>query len=115
MMGDTYKLGNGFWINSKGTLFDLGLNEDLVVTDCTNFSYISGKLIVTKKKNVITIFSAIPIKENGKAKVNILASFSNNNPNIFADVVINDSCYTIDYNCQVTTCPIKHKLHPKIN
>lgn len=115
MMGDTYKLGNGFWINSKGTLFDLGLNEDLVMNDCTNFSYISDKLIVTKKKNVITIFSAKPIEENGKAKVNILASFSNNNPNIFADVVINDSCYTIDYNCQVTTCPIKHKLHPKIN
>lgn len=115
MMGDTYKLGNGFWINSKGVLFDLGLDEDLVMADCTNFSYISGKLIVTKKKNVITIFSAIPIKENNRNTSKILASFSNNSPNIFANVIINDYCYTIDYNCQVTTCPVRHNLHPKIN
>lgn len=115
MMGDTYTLGNGFWINSKGVLFDLGLDEDLVMADCTNFSYISGKLIVTKKKNVITIFSASPIEENNKRKVNILASFSNTSPNIFANVIIDDTCYTIDYNCQVTTRSVRHNLHPKIN
>lgn len=115
MFGDTYKLKNGFWINSKGTLFDLGLNNDLIISDCSNFSYVSNKLIVIKKKNVITIFSAEPIEKNGKKEANILASFSNNTANVFANVIIDNTCYTIDYNCQVTTSPVRQKLYPKIN
>ena len=95
MFGDTYKLKNGFWIKSKGTLFDLGLDDELIMTDCTNFSYISEKLLVIKKKNVITIFSAIPIQKKEKKAANILASFSNNNTNIFANVIIDNICYTI--------------------
>ena len=115
MNGDTYKLKNGFWIKSKGTTFNLGLDKNLIMVDCSNFSYVSDKIIVTKKKNVITIFSAIPIAKNEKKEANILASFSNTNTNVFANVIIDDTCYTIDYNCQVTTYPIRHKLYPKIN
>lgn len=112
MTGDKYVLKNGFWINSKGTTFDLLLNDSMVMLDCTNFSYVSNALIITKKKNVITIFSAFPTEDQ---KPNVLASFSNKNPNIFANVILNGICYTVDYNCQVTTSRVNRKLYPKIN
>lgn len=115
MIGDTYKLKNGFWIYSKGILFDLGLNDDLIIADCSNFSYVADKLIITKKKNVITIFSTVTIEKNGKKEPKVLATFSNSCSNIFANVIIDNTCYIIDYNCQVTTHPIRHKLYPKIN
>lgn len=115
MIGDTYKLKNGFWIKSKGTLFDLGLDTELIMTDCNNFSYVSEKLIITKKKNIITIFSGKPIENGEKKEANILATFSNNTPNVFANIIIESTCYTIDYNCQVTTCSIRNKLYPRIN
>ena len=106
-----YTLKHGFWIRPKETVFDLGLDENVIMPDCSNFSYISGKLIVIKRKNVITIFSAIPIKEKGKKKQKILASFSNTNANIFTNIIIDDICYTIDFNCQVTTQHISKPLY----
>ncbi len=115
MIGETYQLENGFWIYSKGTLFDLGLNDDLIVADCSNFSYVSGSLIITKKENVITIISSTPIDDGNTKKPNILAEFSNSNTNIFANVIIKNICYTIDYNCQITACPAHKVIHPKIN
>ena len=115
MKGDIYTLKNGFWINSKGNMFDLGLDDRIIMEDCINFSYIYDKIIVTKRKNVITIYSATPKIEKGKKKEVILASFSNSNPNIFADVIIGEYCYTIDYNCQITTCLAKKVIHPKVN
>ena len=77
MKGDIYTLKNGFWINSKGNMFDLGLDDRIIMGDCINFSYIYDKIIVTKRKNVITIYSATPKIEKGKKKEVILASFSN--------------------------------------
>ena len=115
MKGDIYTLKNGFWINSQGNTFDLGLDDRIIMEDCINFSYIYDKIIVTKRKNVITIYSATPKIEKGKKKEVILASFSNSNPNIFADVIIGEYCYTIDYICQITTCLTKKVIHPKVN
>ena len=115
MKGDIYTLKNGFWINSKGNMFDLGLDDRIIMEDCINFSYIYDKIIVTKRKNVITIYSATPKIENGQKKEVILASFSNSNPNIFADVIIGEYCYTIDYNCQITISPSKRRFNSKIN
>ena len=115
MMGNTYPLKNGFWIKSKDNLFYLGLNNDIIMSECINFSYVYDKLIVTKKGKNITIFSADPIEKDGKLEAKILANFSNNNSNLFANVIIDDRCYTIDYNCQVTACPVRKKFYPKTN
>lgn len=68
MKGDIYTLKNGFWINSKGNTFDLGLDDRIIMEDCINFSYIYDKIIVTKRKNVITIYSATPKIEKGKKR-----------------------------------------------
>lgn len=115
MLNKMYKLKNGFWINSKGILFDFGIDDEIIVTDCNNFSYVSNKIISVKKNDTITVFSILPIEKNGKKLPNKLASISNTNPNIFIDIVIENNCYTIDCNCQVTVSQIRHRLHPKIN
>ena len=103
MKETTYALKNGFWINVKGNLFDFGLNNDIILNDCNLFYYISDTLFFIKKENNIHIYSAIPEEEHGKNKAIELASFSNTSKNVFADVTIDNICYTIDYNCQVTS------------
>lgn len=115
MLGDNYKLKNGFSIYDKGGVFDFYFNDNIIVSDCINFSYVSDVLIAIKKKNVITIFSIVPLNENGILTPNILAKIENSYDNIFAKVVINNICYVIDYNCQITANTVRHKLNPKIN
>lgn len=114
-MGNAYKLKNGFWINVREGIFDLFLDDDLIINDCHNFSFIYDKLIVIKKGQTITIFSIKPEEKNGKKIPNKLTTFSNTSPNIFADIVIGEYCYTIDYNCQITISPSKRRFNPKIN
>ena len=111
MKETTYALKNGFWINVKGNLFDFGLNNDIILNDCNLFSYISDTLFVIKKENFnLGIESTEVVSTNFKAIE--LASFSNTSKNVFADVTIDNICYTIDYNCQVTSTSIT-KSHKK--
>lgn len=114
MINKKCELKNGFWINCKGGLFDLLLNEELIIKDCINFSYVSNALIITKKKNTITIFSIQPIKDSNGSHPNILAVMENSSYNIFAEIVISGTSYIVDCNCQVTCNPVNYNFHPKI-
>ena len=57
MFDSIYTLGHGFWIKPNETNFDLGLDEKIIKPSCSNFSYVSEKIIVVKTKRLITIFS----------------------------------------------------------
>lgn len=115
MSTKVYKLKNGFWINAKGNLFDLCLNDEIVVANCVNFSYVANKFIAIKKNDTIKLFSLKPIKNSQKYIPEELSCFSNMKSNIFVNIVIDSTCYTIDHNCQVTVTQIKNKLYPKLN
>ena len=115
MFGSIYTLSHGFWIKPNETNFDLGLDEKIIKPSCSNFSYVSEKIIVVKTKRLITIFSGIPLIIDGKKKAKVLASFSDSNEEIFANVIIDNICYTIDYNCQITTHPLPKPTYPNSN
>ena len=115
MLNTVYTLKHGFWIKTNETDFDLGLDGNVIMPSCSNFSYVSEKIIVVKTKKMITVFSGVPLIIEGKKKANILATFSDSNEKIFANVIINNICYTIDYNCQVTTHHLPKTICPNYN
>ena len=54
MFGSIYTLSHGFWIKPNETNFDLGLDDKIIKPSCSNFSYVSEKIIVVKTKRLIT-------------------------------------------------------------
>lgn len=110
-----YKLGNGFWIKQNETNYDLGLDDKIILTNCSNFSYVYEKIIVVKTQKLIIVFLGIPLTINGNKNVKILASFSDSNEKVFANVMLDNICYTIDYNCQITSHPLPKTIFPNSN
>lgn len=97
------KLPHGFWIGVNGPSFDLGFNENILKDNCVNFSYVSDILIIVKKKNVVSIFSAVSKFENGKSIPKKLGEFSCNSPKLSVEVIHDGYAYLVDYNCHVTS------------
>ena len=96
------KMPHGFWIGTNFDLFDLGFNNYILKDNCINYSYLSGRIIIVKKANVVSIFSAIPKQINGRTVPEKLGEFSYYSPNLYTEVIIGGYSYLVDYNCQVT-------------
>ena len=115
MYDSIYTLGHGFWIKANETNFDLGLDEKIILANCSKFSYVYEKIIVVKTQRLIIVFSGVPLTNNGNKNVKILASFSDSNEKVFTNVMIDNICYTIDYNCQITSHPLPKTIFPNSN
>lgn len=94
---------HGFWIGVNGASFDFGFNEKILKDNCINYSYVSNVLIIVKKKNIVTIFSAIPKLENEKRTPEKLGEFSYYSPKLSTEIIHDGYAYIVDYNCQVTS------------
>lgn len=115
MYDSIYTLGHGFWIKPNETNFDLGLDDKIILSNCSKFSYVYEKIIVVKTQKLIIVFLGIPLTINGNKNVKILASFSDSNEKVFANVMLDNICYTIDYNCQITSHPLPKTIFPNSN
>ena len=76
------KLPNECWIGKIGYRYDFWYKKSIILTDCIAFYYISEKIIVLKKDDVIHVFSTnIIVKDNYKtveklAEVSIYSNIS---------------------------------------
>ena len=83
------------------TDFNLFIENDLLLEHCTNFSYIAKKFFATKSGSNIYVFGTKVIKNGEKSSLEQLAVFSIKSPKVFVKVIIDETTYIIDYNCQV--------------
>ncbi len=104
-MSDYYKeiiqIPNGAWIAKHNNLYDFWYKEKILLTNCINYSYISQRLIVLKKDNVIQIFSTKIINRDSQDTVEKIAEFKCFKDIACVRIVCEQYVYLIDMNCQI--------------
>lgn len=98
---DLITLSNGSWIGKKDSHYDFGYKDKVIIPSCSNFSYISGKLVVLKKGDKITVFSMHIVKENGVETVEKILEFSSFSKVAYGKIICEYYTYLIDGNCQI--------------
>ncbi len=105
MFNDYYsnviKLKNGAWIGSKNLKYDFFYNDNLILAGCTNFSYISGKLVCLKKDSKIIVYSMNIVNLNGNDTPEKLLEFVAHSKLAYGKIICERYTYLIDGNCQI--------------
>ncbi|MDD2376077.1 MAG: hypothetical protein PHD15_00235 [Clostridia bacterium] len=97
-----FYLTDSIRIEGSITDFNLFVENNLILEHCTNFSYVANKLFATKSGSNIHVFGTKVIKVNQKSNLEELAIFEIKSSKVSIQVMINETLYIIDYNCQVT-------------
>ncbi len=104
-MADYYKeiirIPNGAWIARHNNFYDFWYKEKILLTNCINYTYISRKLIILKKDNVIHIFSTNIINKDNHDTVEKIAEFKCFKDIAYVKIICEQHVYLIDMNCQI--------------
>jgi hypothetical protein len=92
-----FHLNENIRIDGLTSDFKLYINNDLVLQQCKNFSYIANKLFATKSDSKIHIFAAKA--SNIYEKVAVISIGPRK---ATAKIKIDGNSYVIDYDCQIT-------------
>jgi hypothetical protein len=97
-----YYLNDNIQIQGPISDFNLLINGNLILEHCSNFSFIPGKLFTVKNSSIVYVFSTKVMNIKGKFTLEELANFNISSPKIFTKVIVEDTAYIIDFNCQIT-------------
>ncbi|MEG2348680.1 MAG: hypothetical protein RSB67_03430 [Clostridia bacterium] len=107
---DFVKMSNGMWIGLHDEVFDFGIDETVILPNCSNYSYLYGKFIVVKSFTTLHVFSVEVETKNLNKLPKEIACFCSTEQNVFLRVDIDDTIFYIDHNCQ-----IKFSIRPNTN
>lgn len=95
------QIPNGSWIGMKNGLYDFWYNDSIILSECINYSYISGKLIAFKQDKKIIVYST-NIRTVGKfSTIEKLLEFTSYSKLAFGKIICERNTYLIDGNCQI--------------
>ena len=104
------QIPNGIWIGDENSRFDLGLNNTIILEECSNYSYVLNRLIALKKDDKIYVFSTNIVTIGNCDTIAKLAEFKAFSDIVYLKVVCEQYIYLIDKNCQT-----KFSERPHIN
>lgn len=92
---------NGSWIGQKNSRYDFGYKDSIIVANCSNFSYISGKIICFKKDKRVLVYSMNVITSYGNETIEKLLEFTSLSKVAYGKIICERNTYLIDGNCQI--------------
>ena len=95
------RIPNGAWIGEANHRYDLGYKDKVILTDCVNYSYVSGRLIALKKDNKIYVFSTNITVIGSEETLEKIAEFTAFRDIAYLKVICEHYTYLIDRNCQI--------------
>lgn len=95
------KILNGSFIGIKNGRYDFIYKDNIILTDCVNFSYISGKIVAFKKGDKIIVFSMNIVNQGDTQTVEKLLEFSSFSKVAYGKIICERNTYLIDENCQI--------------
>lgn len=95
------KIPNGAWIGIKDGYYDFYYKNDLILLQCSNYSYVSERLLAFKKDNTIHVFSLNIITKNNTCTIEKLATFTAFKSIAYVKIICERYMYLIDQNCQI--------------
>ena len=95
------EIPNGSWVGIKNGVYDFWYENGIILSECNNYSYISGKLIAFKQDRKIIVYST-KIRTIGKFKtVEKLLEFIAYSTVAYGKIICERNTYLIDSNCQI--------------
>ena len=95
------EIPNGSWIGLKNGLYDFWYKNNIILSECNNYSYLSGKIITFKQDKKIIVYST-NIRTIGKFNtVEKLLEFTSYSKVAFGKIICERNTYLIDSNCQI--------------
>lgn len=95
------KLSNGAWIGCRNSKYDFGYKNHIIIERCSNFSYITEKIVCFKKENKIFVYSMKIVRKYGSETAEKLLEFIAHSNVAYGKIICERNTYLIDGNCQI--------------
>lgn len=92
---------NGSWIGIRNLEYDFGYKDNIILFGCSNYSYLSGKIIALKKDDKVIVYSTNITYIGNLKTVEKLLEFTSYSHVAYGKIICERNTYLIDSNCQI--------------